>query len=68
MPVTWEIPRKRLFTSHLTAALKTAATAPILDALKKHDAKATFFVVGNFLETAPELVQRMVDEGHIVGK
>ena len=42
-------------------------TEPILDALKKHDVKATFFVVGNFLETSPELTKRMVAEGHIVG-
>ena len=42
-------------------------TAAILDALKKHDAKACFFVVGNYLETAPDLVQRMVEEGHLVG-
>lgn len=42
-------------------------TAPILDALKKHDAPAAFFVVGHFLETAPELVRRMVEEGHTVG-
>ena len=26
-----------------------------------------FFVVGNYLETAPDLVRRMVNEGHIVG-
>ena len=42
-------------------------TAPILDALKKHNAPATFFVVGHFLETAPDLVKRMVKEGHTVG-
>ena len=42
-------------------------TAPILDALQKHHAPAAFFVVGHFLETAPELVQRMVAEGHTVG-
>lgn len=42
-------------------------TEPILDALKKHDAKGTFFVVGHFLETAPDLVKRMVEEGHTVG-
>ena len=42
-------------------------TAAILDALKKHDAKACFFVVGNYLETGPGLVQRMVEEGHLVG-
>ncbi len=42
-------------------------TEKILDALKKHNATATFFVVGHFLETAPNLVQRMVQEGHTVG-
>lgn len=42
-------------------------TEPILDALKKHNAKATFFVVGHFLESAPEIVKRMAEEGHAVG-
>ncbi len=39
----------------------------ILDALKKHNAPATFFVVGNFIESEPQLIQRMVSEGHTVG-
>lgn len=42
-------------------------TEPILDALKKHNARATFFVVGHFLETAPDMAKRMVEEGHTVG-
>ena len=42
-------------------------TAPILDALKKHNAPATFFIVGNFLSTSPDLVRRMTEEGHTVG-
>lgn len=42
-------------------------TPLILDALKKHDAKATFFIVGNYLTTSPDLVKRMAEEGHIVG-
>ncbi|EOS48063.1 delta-lactam-biosynthetic de-N-acetylase [Lachnospiraceae bacterium JLR.KK009] len=42
-------------------------TPAILDALKKHNAKAAFFVVGNYLETSPDLVKRMAEEGHIVG-
>lgn len=42
-------------------------TEKILDALKAHNAPATFFVVGHFLETQPELVTRMVEEGHAVG-
>lgn len=42
-------------------------TAAILDALKKHHAPAAFFVVGHMIETAPDIIQRMVAEGHIVG-
>lgn len=39
----------------------------ILDALKKHNVCATFFVVGNFMESNRELLNRMVSEGHIIG-
>lgn len=42
-------------------------TDAILDALKKHRAPAAFFVVGNMVETAPDVVRRMAREGHIVG-
>ena len=49
------------------AGYENGCTAQILDVLKAHNAKAAFFVVGNYLESAPELVQRMADEGHLVG-
>ncbi|WP_460640602.1 delta-lactam-biosynthetic de-N-acetylase [Lacrimispora brassicae] len=49
------------------AGYENGNTAAILDALKKHSAPATFFVVGNYIETSPELVKRMVEEGHTVG-
>lgn len=49
------------------AGYENGNTKAILDALKKHNAPATFFVVGNYIETAPELVKRMVADGHIVG-
>jgi len=42
-------------------------TNQILDVLKKNEVKATFFITAHYLNTAPELVQRMIDEGHIVG-
>lgn len=42
-------------------------TEMILDALKKHHVSATFFVVGTYIESEPELIKRMVDEGHTVG-
>ena len=49
------------------AGYENGNLSAILDALKKHQAVGTFFVVGNFLETSPELTKRMVAEGHIVG-
>lgn len=49
------------------AGFENGNTPAILDALKKHKAPATFFVVGNYLTTSPELIRRMVAEGHTVG-
>ncbi|MBO5452571.1 MAG: polysaccharide deacetylase family protein [Clostridia bacterium] len=48
------------------AGYENGATEQILDALKKHNAKAAFFLVGNYIEKNPELVKRMCNEGHIV--
>lgn len=42
-------------------------TETILDVLKQHSIPAAFFVVGNYVQTQPELIRRMVQEGHIVG-
>lgn len=49
------------------AGYENGNTQPILDALKKHNVTATFFVVGHYLESAPELVKQMVADGHFVG-
>ena len=49
------------------AGFENGNTPAILDALKKHNVPATFFVVGNFLSDNPDLIKRMVEEGHIVG-
>jgi peptidoglycan/xylan/chitin deacetylase (PgdA/CDA1 family) len=43
-----------------------AATVAILDALKACDAHCTFFVLGTFADSNPDLVRRMADEGHEV--
>ena len=42
-------------------------TSKILDVLKENDVKAAFFITGHYLNSQPELVKRMIDEGHIVG-
>lgn len=49
------------------AGYENGNTASILDTLKKHNVSATFFVVGTYIESEPELVKRMAQEGHIVG-
>lgn len=49
------------------AGYENGHTEAILNALKNHNAPATFFVVGTYIENNPELVKRMVSEGHIVG-
>ncbi|MFJ3983199.1 polysaccharide deacetylase family protein [Streptomyces fungicidicus] len=42
-------------------------TPKVLDVLKKHDAHAVFFVTGTMASRYPDLVKRMVDEGHEIG-
>lgn len=42
-------------------------TPAVLDALQRHRAHATFFVIGRELEAQPELARRMVSEGHVLG-
>jgi len=42
-------------------------TDEILDVLKKEKVPATFFVTGHYVNSATDLIKRMVDEGHIIG-
>ena len=42
-------------------------TKQILETLKENEVKATFFITAHYLNTQPELVKQMIDEGHIVG-
>ena len=58
--------KKKIYLT-FDAGYENGNTEKILDILKEHDIKATFFLVGNYLETCPEIVKRMVEDGHIVG-
>ena len=42
-------------------------TTKLLDTLKEKNCPATFFLVGHYYRTETELVNRMIDEGHIIG-
>ncbi len=42
-------------------------TEQILNTLKENDVTATFFITAHYVNTQPELVKKMISEGHIVG-
>ncbi|MDE6738964.1 MAG: polysaccharide deacetylase family protein [Lachnospiraceae bacterium] len=42
-------------------------TEQLLDGLKEREVKATFFVTGKHVEQYPELIERMYEEGHLIG-
>lgn len=42
-------------------------TILVLDVLKKHNAKATFFCIGKNIETHPEILRKVIEAGHTVG-
>jgi peptidoglycan-N-acetylglucosamine deacetylase len=67
-PVMGELPTKeRKVSLTFDDGPNPDATPRILDALGKADVKATFFVLGAHAERWPDLVHRIVSEGHQVG-
>ena len=42
-------------------------TNKILEVLKENNVNATFFITAHYLNTQPELVKQMIDEGHVIG-
>ncbi len=42
-------------------------TNKILEILKENNVNAAFFITAHYLNTEPELVKQMIDEGHVVG-
>ena len=64
----WSIPTKSK-TVHLTFddGPHPVVTPWVLDELKKHNAKATFFCIGKNVVSHPEIYHRILREGHAVG-
>jgi peptidoglycan-N-acetylmuramic acid deacetylase len=42
-------------------------TEQILETLKQNNVTATFFITAHYVNTSSDLVQKMIDEGHIIG-
>ena len=59
--------REKVLYLTFDAGYENGCTAKILEVLKKHDAPAAFFLVGNYLEKNADLVRQMVEAGHVVG-
>ena len=64
----FDVPREHGVAFTLEEGMKVSkeGTNRILDVLKSNGVKATFFCTGNFAENAPEVMQRIMDEGHEV--
>jgi len=60
-------PDKKTIYLTFDAGYENGNMPAILDALKKHNARAAFFVIGHFIKQNPDLTRRICDEGHIVG-
>ena len=60
-------PSEKVIYLTFDAGYENGCTAKILDTLQKHNVKAAFFLVGNYIARNADLVRRMVEEGHTVG-
>ncbi|SET31414.1 polysaccharide deacetylase family protein [Paenibacillus sp. NFR01] len=60
-------PRRKIVALTFDDVPDPRYTPQLLDVLKRYRIKATFFVVGSRAKKHPELVRRMVSEGHVVG-
>ncbi|MBO3445181.1 delta-lactam-biosynthetic de-N-acetylase [Clostridium sp. CCUG 7971] len=59
-------PDEKVLYLSFDAGYENGNTESILDTLKKHNAKAQFFVVESYIKNNPEIVKRMEKEGHLV--
>ena len=60
-------PSKKQISLVFTAADKADGADAIISTLKRHGIKGSFFFTGEFYELYPEIVKRLLDEGHLVG-
>ncbi|MCD7444283.1 glycosyltransferase [Streptomyces lincolnensis] len=65
-PATLRVPDQRMVLT-FDDGPDPAWTPKVLDVLKEHKAHAVFFVTGTMASRYPDLVRRMVDEGHEIG-
>lgn len=63
----FDVPKEHgVMYDHINEGMKVSriGTTRILDCLKANNVKATFFCTANFAENAPDIIQRIMNEGH----
>ena len=63
----WLLPDEKSVCLTFDEGYENGYTPQILDTLKEKNIQAIFFVTYDFAKDNPELIRRMIDEGHIVG-
>lgn len=58
---------KKIIYLTFDSGFENGYTESILDTLKEEEVPATFFLAGHYVESASDLVERMIDDGHIIG-
>lgn len=62
----WLLPQEKSICLTFDEGYENGYTAQILDTLKQKSVKAIFFCTYDYVKDNPELVQRMISEGHIL--
>ncbi len=62
-----DLTEDKVITLTFDQGYENGFTSVILDTLRDKGVKATFFLTGDYAKREPELVKRMIDEGHTVG-
>lgn len=63
----WLLPDEKSICLTFDEGYENGYTPQILDVLKEKNVQAIFFVTYDFAKDNPDLIRRMIDEGHIVG-
>lgn len=64
----WDFPaKKNIVYLSFDDGPHPVATPFVLDQLKMHNAKATFFCIGKNVQAYPDIYKRILEEGHAVG-
>jgi peptidoglycan/xylan/chitin deacetylase (PgdA/CDA1 family) len=66
-PAIWRTNSPRKLALTFDDGPNPALTPKLLDLLDRHNAKATFFLIGRFVRECPDLVKETATRGHSVG-